>query len=166
MLTFVGNQNKQSNITLKKKKKRKNASRRIRLKPPVMVTLKSSEPASLLHYHFLSGFRNPFNLNVPAQNQPANPDVPDVPPSPSGSGDDDFRTPLSDGGGPSPIPFPQPPHSGPPTGLIPNRRGRIYRQIPSSFTPTTPISLGETASPSLFGGSLQDFERGGAEDEG
>ena len=113
----------------------------------------------MLHYHFLAGFRNPFNLNVPAQNQPANPSVPDTPPSPAGSGDDDFRTPISDGG-------PPPAHSGPPTGLIPNRRGRIYRQIPSSFTPTTPISLGETASPSVYGGSLQDFERGGAGDEG
>ena len=78
MVTFVGNKNQHSNITLKKKKKRKNASRRIRLKPPVMITLKSSEPTSLLHYHFLAGFRNPFNLNVPAQNQPANPDVPDM----------------------------------------------------------------------------------------
>ena len=163
MLTFVGNQNKQSNITLKKKKKRKNASRRIRLKQPVMVTLKSSEPVTLLHYHFLSGFRNPFNLNVPAQNQPANPDVPDVPPSPAASGDDDFRTPRNDGG-PSPIPFPQPPHSGPPTGLPTNRRGRRYTEIPLTYTPTTPISLGETATPSVFDGELQDL-RGGPEDE-
>ena len=124
MVTFVGNKNQHSNITLKKKKKRKNASRRIRLKPPVMITLKSSEPTSLLHYHFLAGFRNPFNLNVPAQNQPANPDVPDVPPSPAGSGDDDFRTPRNDGN-PSPISFPQRPHSGPPTGLISNRKSKI-----------------------------------------
>ena len=127
-----------------------------------MITLKSSEPVSLLHYHFLSGFRNPFNLNVPAQNQPANPDVPDIPPSSAGSGDDDFRTPRNDGG-PSPIPFPS--HSGPPTGLISNRRGRRYTEVPSSFTPTTPVSLGETASPSVFGGELQDFQRGGAENE-
>ena len=116
----------------------------------------------LLHYHFLSGFRNPFNLNVPAQNQPANPSVPDPPPSSAGSGDDDFRTPRNDGN-PSPISFPQPPHSGPPTGLISNRRGRRYTEIISSFTPNTPISLGaETASPSVFSGEFQDFERGGA----
>ena len=163
MLTFVGNKNKQSNITLKKKKKRKNASRRIRLKPPVMVTLKSSEPVSLLHYHFLSGFRNPFNLNVPAQNQPANPSVPDPPPSSAGSGDDDFRTPRNYGG-PSPISLPQRPHSGPPTGLPTNRRGRRYTEIPLTYTPTTPISLGETATPSVFDGELQDL-RGGPEDE-
>ena len=37
MLTFVGNKNQQTNITLKKKKKRKNASRKIRMKAPVMV---------------------------------------------------------------------------------------------------------------------------------
>ncbi len=160
MVTFVGNKNQERNITLKRKKKRKNASRRIRLKPPVMVTLKSSEPTSLLHYHFLAGFRNPFNMNVPPQNQPANPDVPDIPPSPAASGDDDFRTPISDGGGPSPIPFPPPPHSGPPTGLLTNRRGRRYTEVPSSFTPTTPVSLNETASPSVFGGELQDL-RGG-----
>jgi hypothetical protein len=164
MVTFVGNKNQERNITLKKKKKRKNASRRIRLKPPVMVTLKSSEPVSLLHYHFLSGFRNPFNLNVPAQNQPANPSGPNPPPSSAGSGDDDFRTPRNDGGL-SPISIPQRPHSGPPTGLLTNRRGRIYREIPLSFTPTSPVSLGITASPSVFAGSLQDFEREGAEDE-
>ena len=133
------------------------------MKAPVMVTLKSSEPVSLLHYHFLSGFRNPFNMNNPPQNQPAQ-DPPDVPgqnrPSPASSEGDDFRTPRNDGG-PSPISYPVPAHSGPPTGLVGNRRGRIYTEIPLGYTPTTPVSTGaETASPSIFGGEFQDFDRG------
>ena len=76
---------------------------------------------------------------------------------------DYFRTPRNDDG-PSPIPFPPAPHSGPPTGLLTNRRGRIYREIPLSFTPTSPVSLGITATPSVFDGELQDL-RGGPEDE-
>ena len=82
------------------------------------------------------------------------------PPSPVVPEDDDFfRTPNNDGG-PSPIQLPTPPQSGPPTGLISNRRGRRYTEIPEAYTPNTPVSLSaETASPSVFGGDFQAFDR-------
>lgn len=73
-MNFVSQQTQKRNIIiLKKKNKRKRklqrkVSKRYVLLPPRMLNLpKSNNPPQMIHYHYLSGFGRPANLNEAPQ---------------------------------------------------------------------------------------------------